>query len=72
MSDDDPPTEELILRQAQRERSELVEAAEASTAEEEAAHLRRADKASYLEEKLRERERSEADAREDDSAGDTP
>ena len=69
MSDDDPPTEELILRQAQRERSELEEAAQATTPAEEAAHRRRADKASYLEDKLRERERSEEDAREGDSAG---
>ena len=69
MSDDEPPTEELRRQQARRERSELHEAAEAMTAFEEAAHLRRADKASYLQEKLRERERSEEQAREDDAAG---
>jgi hypothetical protein len=65
MHDDDPPTEQLLEQQAHRERVELQEAAAALTPEEEAAHLRRAEKASYLEEKLRERERSEERVREE-------
>jgi hypothetical protein len=69
MSEEDPTTEELRRQQAHRERSELHEAAEAMTDSEEAAHLRRADKASYLQEKLRERELSEEHAREEDAAG---
>ena len=53
---DEPTTQELRLDQIEREREEHARAERASEPAEEAAALRRADKASYLEEKLREQE----------------
>lgn len=53
---DEPTTQELRLDQIEREREEHARAERAATPEEEAAARRRADKASYLEEKLREQE----------------
>jgi hypothetical protein len=54
--EDRPSTEELQLQQIQRERSERREAEDADLPEEERAHDRRADKASYLREKLAEQQ----------------
>jgi hypothetical protein len=55
----DPETEELRIEQAAREQSERRAADEADLPTEERAHVRRADKHAYLEEKLAEREKSE-------------
>ena len=57
MSEED--THELRLEQEKREREERRAADEAGEPAEERAHRRRADKHAYLEEKLREREKSE-------------
>jgi len=59
---DEPDTGELRKAQGKRETAERELAAEADDPAEERQHARRADKASYLEEKLAERERSEDDA----------
>ncbi len=61
----DPETEELRVRQAEREAKELREAAQAHTGEETEEHARRADKAGYLKEKLEERADAERKAGED-------
>jgi hypothetical protein len=59
----DPKTEELQLEQIARERQERARALEAPLEEETEQHERRADKAAYLKEKLRDRAASEdADA----------
>lgn len=55
----DPETEELKLEQVQRELRERKRADEADLPADERAHERRADKHSYLREKLAERARSE-------------
>jgi len=47
-----PTTQELRLQQIQRERKEREEAEQAELEEEERSHVRRADKAAYLREKL--------------------
>jgi hypothetical protein len=52
-------TERLLAEEAQRERRERQIADEATEPAEERAASRRADKAAYLKEKLREREESE-------------
>jgi hypothetical protein len=52
-------TERLLAEEAQRERRERRIADEATEPAEERAASRRADKAAYLKEKLREREESE-------------
>jgi hypothetical protein len=52
-------TERLLAEEAQRERRERKIADEAAEPAEERAATRRADKAAYLKEKLREREESE-------------
>ncbi len=54
MRDDDPTTETLRVEQLQRELAERARAEQAVTEEEEHAADRRADKASYLREKLEE------------------
>jgi hypothetical protein len=59
MPDDEPSTEQLQSAQLRRELSEREQAREASDDTEQLAHARRAEKASYLLEKLEERERSE-------------
>jgi hypothetical protein len=56
---DEPETKELRIEQSERERSERKAAEEADLPTEERAHLRRADKHAYLDEKLAEREKSE-------------
>ena len=67
MSDSDSKTETRELKVDQRQRTDAErEAAEtAELPDEERQHRRRADKASYLAEKLAERERSEAEAEDD-------
>lgn len=66
MSADDPPTKELKLRQLAQERAAREQLADADTGGEAERHRRRADKASYLREKLEEREKSEREAGVDD------
>jgi hypothetical protein len=55
----DPKTEELRVEEIQRERTEREQAKESELSTEERAHLRRADKHAYLQDKLAERARSE-------------
>ena len=55
----DPETRELQVEQVQRELAERKHAEEAGLPTEERTHERRADKHSYLREKLSERARSE-------------
>ncbi len=55
----EPTTQELRLDQIQREREEHARAREAAQAEEEHEHARRAERASYLKQKLDERAESE-------------
>jgi hypothetical protein len=52
---EDPTTEELRVRQAEREAEERRQAAGGETEDETAEHERRADKAAYLRGKLEER-----------------
>ncbi len=66
MADEDPPTQELKLRQLAQERAEREQVADADNDAEAQRHLRRADKAGYLRRKLEERERSERAAAGDD------
>ena len=69
MSEEDPITEELRLDQLQRESAEH-ERAQSSLDEEEAEqHERRAEKASYLREKLEERAQAEREAGLSDERG---
>jgi hypothetical protein len=64
---DDPlTTQELKVRQLQREEKERRRAAEADTDEGTGSHQRRADKAEYLRERLEEREKAERAGRTDD------
>jgi hypothetical protein len=57
--EEEPTTEELRVEQLQRERVEREAAAEGATPDDTEQHERRAEKASYLREKLEERERAE-------------
>ncbi|HET8978214.1 MAG TPA: hypothetical protein VFN87_08645 [Solirubrobacteraceae bacterium] len=66
MAPDDPPTEELKLRQLAEERMARRRLKDADTEAEADRERRRADKAGYLRRKLEERERSERDAGLDD------
>jgi hypothetical protein len=66
MTAEDPPAQELKLRQLAEERAERERLADAENAADAERHLRRADKASYLRRKLEERQRSERAARFDD------
>jgi len=59
VSEDEPTTQELRLRQAERERDERESARRAEDPDDTRSHARRADKAAYLREKLEERARSE-------------
>ena len=63
MTDDEPTTEQLRVAQSKRERAER-ERASSEPGEDTAKHERRADRASYLKEKLEERERAEREAAE--------
>jgi hypothetical protein len=56
---EDPTTQELRLDQLQREKSERERAAEGVTPDDTGQHERRAEKASYLREKLEERAEAE-------------
>jgi hypothetical protein len=56
--EDDPSTETLRLEQLRREQEERERAQHATTAPEERAARRRADKAAYLREKLDEQARN--------------
>jgi hypothetical protein len=60
--DEDLTTQELKVRQLQREEAERRRAAQADTGEGTGSHRRRADKAQYLRQKLEEREQAERDA----------
>jgi hypothetical protein len=66
MSTEDPPTQELKLRQVAQERAEREQLADAENEADAQRHRRRADKAGYLRRKLEERERSEREAADDD------
>lgn len=59
MSGDEPTTEELRLRQLAQERAEREELAQAQSGADADAHLRRADKAGYLREKLEQQQRAD-------------
>jgi hypothetical protein len=59
MDSKDSETERLLAEEAERERRERRHADEATEPAEERTATRRADKAAYLKEKLREREESE-------------
>lgn len=61
MADEDPSTEQLQAVQVKRAREEMRAAEETPDAEETAQHVRRADKAGYLRDKLAERRESEQD-----------
>ena len=59
MSEPDPVTEELRIDQIVREREERAQAEQAPQPDEAEQHERRAEKASYLREKIEERAESE-------------
>jgi hypothetical protein len=58
---EDPTTRELRIRQAEREAEERRQADSSPSDEETEEHVRRADKAAYLREKLEERADAESD-----------
>jgi len=62
MTEADPTTEELRIAQIKREEAEREQADHGVTEEDTDQHERRADKASYLREKLEERARAEREA----------
>lgn len=64
MEEPDLTTQEMRAVQRSREETERQAAQDAPTEEAERAHDRRADKAAYLEERLAEQERSDAEAEE--------
>lgn len=66
--DDDPTTQELRIEQLKREQAEREAASEGVTPDDTEQHERRADRASYLREKLEERAAAEREA--GDSEGD--
>ncbi len=63
--EEEPTTQELRIEQLQRERAEREAAAEGATPDDTEQHERRADKASYLREKLEERARAERESESD-------
>ena len=65
MGDDPHETEEMLIRQADREAAERAMAEGDPTEAGTAQHDRRADKAAYLKEKLAERAESERRAEDD-------
>jgi hypothetical protein len=65
--DDETSAGDLKHQQEVKERVEREGAADSVDEAEAATHRRRADKASYLQEKLAERERAEAETRHDES-----
>ena len=66
MTQEDPTTEELRIEQLQREANERRRAGESAEPDEAEQHERRAEKSSYLREKLEERAKSEREAAEAD------
>jgi hypothetical protein len=62
VSGDEPNTEELWLRQLEEERAQLRELEQAQSEADAEKHLRRADKAGYLRQKLEEQQRADRDA----------
>jgi hypothetical protein len=66
VSGDEPTTEELRLRQLAHEREEREELGRAHSAADAEAHLRRADKASYLREKLEQQQQADRASEADD------
>ena len=66
MAGEDPPTEELKLRQLAQERAEREQVADAENDADALRHRRRADKAGYLRRKLEEREQSERQTADED------
>jgi hypothetical protein len=66
VTEDQPSTEELRLRQQGQERAEREQLAEANTDADADRHRRRAEKAGYLRQKLEERKQAE----ESEPAGD--
>jgi hypothetical protein len=62
MAGEDPPTQELKLRELTQERAEREQVADAESEVDALRHRRRAAKASYLRRKLEEREESEREA----------
>jgi hypothetical protein len=67
---DDPTTQELRLDQLRREQAEREQAEQGVTPDDTGQHERRADKASYLREKLEERAEAERRAAREDAADD--
>jgi hypothetical protein len=64
--EEDPTTQELRLEQLRREAAEQDAAADDAPPDETEQHERRADKASYLREKLEERAEAEREAADQD------
>jgi hypothetical protein len=60
--EEDPTTQELRIEQLQRERAERDAAAGGATLDDTEQHERRAEKASYLREKLEERAEAERES----------
>ena len=60
--EEEPTTQELRIEQLKREHAEREAAAEGVTPDDTEQHERRADKASYLREKLEERARAERES----------
>lgn len=67
VSGDEPTTEELRLRQLQEERAQLRGLEDAQSEADAETHLRRADKAGYLRQKLEEQQRADREADEPDA-----
>jgi hypothetical protein len=66
VSGDEPTTEKLRLRQLAQERAERAELEQAQSEADADAHLRRADKAGYLREKLEQQQRADRETDTDD------
>jgi hypothetical protein len=62
MSGDEPTTEKLRLRQLAQERAERDELEQAHSEADANAHLRRADKAAYLREKLEQQQQADRES----------
>ena len=63
--EEDPTTQELRIEQLQRDRAEREAAEEGVTPDDTEQHERRAERASYLREKLEERARAERESGDD-------
>ena len=63
--EEDPTTQELRIKQAEREQAEREAAAEGATPDDSEQHERRAERASYLKEKLEERAQAERESGDD-------